>query len=251
MDDSRKELVLVTPVWNDASRLARFGPELAAALAQWEKPVRWIVADDGSSPDEVERLNELVESLWPVYPAIGMLRSAVRNRKGGTIRLAWDASPDAEWLAFIDADGAISTGDLARLLERAMEDGATRAVVAIREDSPENPVERPFTRNLAFRIFSSITRWLLAVPFRDTQCGAKIIPGAAYHSLRPRLRETGFAFDAELLLALRESGCPIEEVAVAWSEQDGGKVHPLRDGWGMLAALWRIRGRARAGHYRA
>ena len=250
MEDRRQELVLVTPVWNDSARLARFGPELAAMLAGGARPVRWIVVDDGSGAGEVERLEKLVETFRQTYPVVGLMRHAVRSRKGGAIRNAWDACPEADWLAFVDADGAISAGDMAALMDRAMR-GPAQAVVAIRRDSPETPVVRPFLRGLSFRIFTSVTRALLNVPFSDSQCGAKVIPGAAYRHVRPLLQETGFAFDAELLLALRGYGCPIEEVPVAWSEQEHGKVHPLRDAWRILAGLFRIRHRSRSGHYRA
>jgi len=46
---AEEEIVLVTPVWNDSKRLSEFGPSLAQALAASELPVRWVVADDGSS----------------------------------------------------------------------------------------------------------------------------------------------------------------------------------------------------------
>ena len=57
------------------------------------------------------------------------------------------------------------------------------------------------------------------------------------------LRETGLAFDSELLATLKRDGAEWLEVPVSWVEKKGGKVHPLRDAWGMLAALWRVRRR--------
>jgi predicted glycosyl hydrolase (DUF1957 family) len=55
------------------------------------------------------------------------------------------------------------------------------------------------------------------------------------------LRENGFAFDSELLGHLAQAGCEWREVPVGWTEKKGGKVKPLRDAWGMIAALWRLR----------
>ena len=60
MPDASDEIVLVTPVWNDAARLEAFGPELAAALASAGLPLRWVIADDGSCADERERLVALL-----------------------------------------------------------------------------------------------------------------------------------------------------------------------------------------------
>ena len=42
MPDASDEIVLVTPVWNDAARLDAFGPELAVALASAGLTPRWV-----------------------------------------------------------------------------------------------------------------------------------------------------------------------------------------------------------------
>jgi hypothetical protein len=249
VENENQKIILVTPVWNDSARLARFGTALAAVLADKALPVRWIIADDGSSPTEKARLEELLVEFSRVYPAVGIMGKHHRSRKGGAIRKAWDAYPEADLLAFVDADGAISAEDVMVLVERARTDASGSSVVAIRNDSVSTPVQRPIFRALSFSIFVTITRRLLGVEFKDTQCGAKVIMGPAYRAVLPKLMETGFAFDAELLLALQVNGFPVTEAPLAWTEQESGKVHPLLDSWGMLAALMRIRKRARGGWY--
>lgn len=52
-------IILVTPVWKDSTRLAAFGGSLARALAVGKLPVRWIIADDDSRPDEIQLFEEL------------------------------------------------------------------------------------------------------------------------------------------------------------------------------------------------
>jgi hypothetical protein len=248
VDDS-PTILLVTPVWNDSARLAGFGPALAKALAASGLKVSWVIADDGSSAGEQAALNALAGTLSAGFPAVRLMRLDQRSRKGGAVRMAWDAGPAEGLLAFVDADGAVSADVMLNLLSEAVSKSGQAAVVGVRRDSPTTPVRRPVFRRLAFSLFTALTRKMLGVDFADTQCGAKVVPAAVYRSIRPRLKETGFAFDAELLLALREQGCPVIEVPVPWSEQADGKVRPARDAWGMLAALRRIRQRARAGHY--
>ncbi|HKK17484.1 MAG TPA: hypothetical protein VJ952_02285, partial [Opitutales bacterium] len=63
------------------------------------------------------------------------------------------------------------------------------------------------------------------------------------------LRERGFIFDVELLLALDQAGYPVAEMRIPWREIPGGKVHPLRDAWAMIAGLGRIRRRLKLGAY--
>ena len=249
MERESREIILVTPVWNDSGRLGRFGPALADALARAALPIHWIIADDGSRGEEQRNLQELVSRFKERYASLGILHSQVRSRKGGAIRLAWESFPHARYLAFVDADGAVSAGETLRLIDRMLELERDCAVVGVREDTPEAPVHRRPSRVWTFLLFKSIVNRLLRSEFTDTQCGAKVICGDDYRRLSPLLRERGFAFDVELMLALKENGVRLEEVPVAWNEREGGKVRPLRDGWGMLRALFRIRRRFMAGHY--
>ncbi len=244
-----QSLVLVTPVWNDSLRLGRFGPSLARALTESGLPVRWIVADDGSPVEEQVRVQDLVGSFRELYPHVESMLFTERSHKGGAIYSAWDACPDADWVGFVDADGAIDADSTVRLLKHALAQGKAGGCVGVRHDAKETPVKRPFYRALSFRLFSFVMHRLIGIRFEDTQCGAKVVPGSAYHHVAPSLKERGYIFDVELLLALDLHGCRIEELRIPWSEMDGGKVHPFRDAWPMLAGLLRIRKRLQRGEY--
>ena len=65
----------------------------------------------------------------------------------------------------------------------------------------------------------------------------------AYEAIRSRLREKRFAFDVELLIALRQSGARIIEVPIDWHDVPGSKLHFLRDSGQMLAAVIKMRRR--------
>jgi hypothetical protein len=240
---SNIQIVLVTPVWNDSRRLELFGPKLAQALSSSGLSVRWIVADDGSSALEQGKVTALVECLQVVYPNVEAMLFEERSRKGGAIYQAWDACPQADLLAFVDADGAIDAQSLLRLIERACERFPDAGVIGIRHDAVDTPADRPWSRALSFRIFTALVRGIVGIDFEDTQCGAKVIPAAAYRAVSSQLLERGFVFDVELLQALVAHGCEIEQMAIPWREMPGGKVKPLRDAWGMIGGLLRIRKR--------
>lgn len=241
-----QSVVLVTPVWNDATRLGLFGPSLARALAASGLPVRWIVADDGSSQEEQGRVQELVRCFSEQYPAVEAMLFAERSHKGGAVYSAWDACPEADWLGFVDADGAIDADSTIRLIQHAMAQGTNGGCIGIRHDAADTPVDRPMGRALSFKVFSYLVHRLVGIRFEDTQCGAKIVPGGGYRAVASKLKERGYIFDVELLLALDRYGCRIEELRIPWREMAGGKVHPWRDAWPMLAGLLRIRKRHKA-----
>ncbi|MGB1127051.1 MAG: glycosyltransferase [Opitutales bacterium] len=244
MQDSDTTIVLVTPVWMDSKRLGKFGPELAKAIAESGLPVRWIVSDDGSGAEEQGRVEQLVESLQQVYPRVEALLLPERSRKGEAIYCAWNQCPDARWLAFVDADGAVAASSTLDLIRRAMQLGDLGACIAVRQDSAATPVQRTKGRAVSFKLFSFLVRRIVAIQFTDTQCGAKVVPGAVYFKVAKLLHERGFVFDVELLLLLQRFGATIEELPVPWSEVDGSKILPFRDAWGMVAGLLRIRCRS-------
>ena len=249
MQDCPLEIILVTPVWNDSVRLARFGPRLAGELAASGLPVTWVISDDGSSQSERLALGALLAKLRPLYPRIGLHFLPQRSRKGGAVRAAWELYPDADWLAFIDADGAIAADVMIGLIRQAIAMGTGSTVVAVRRDSSLTPVRRSRLRHFCFRAFRWFERLVLPLPFEDTQCGAKVVSGQDWRELAPLIRENGFAFDAELLLALALNRRKIIEEPVPWTEQACGRVRLLRDALPMLAALGRISIRAKAGRY--
>ena len=243
MTQTEPSIALVTPVWNDSTRLAGFGPKLAEALLQSGLPVRWIVADDGSTAEEKEKVTKLVETFRATYPRVEAMLFEARSHKGGAIYAAWDACPGATWLAFVDADGAVDAPSMVHLLQAAVAAGASGGCIGGRHDSDETPLQRPLGRMLSFYVFTKLVHLLTGIRYEDTQCGAKVIPAAGYRQISANLQQRGFVFDVELLLALELAGYQIKELRIPWREMPGGKVNPLRDAWGMIAGLLRIRRR--------
>ena len=239
------------PVWNDSARLAKFSPELASALNASELPVRWIIADDGSSDAEKAKVKALVDSFRESYSMVEAMFIDQRSCKGGAVYSAWDACPEATWLAFVDCDGAVSARSMISLMEKAVELGANAGCVGVRRDSEETPLRRPLGRLISFYIFSTLVHLLTGIRFQDTQCGAKVLPAEGYRQVAGKLKERGFIFDVELLLAIAQANYQVKELCIPWSEVPGGKVNPLRDAWTMIGGLLRIRRRSKAGLYRA
>jgi hypothetical protein len=243
MTETPVQILLVTPVWNDSTRLSRYGGELAAALAASPLPIRWVIADDGSETVEHGRLIALRDRFAAVFPHIGVHFAASHRGKGAVIREAWTLEPDAEWLAFVDADGSVPAGDMLRLIARAVECG--RSVIGIRKRTEATRIVESPWRGFLHRGFILTTHMLLGLKCEDPQCGGKVLHGGQYRRVAPLLREDGWAFDSELLAALHRDGSDWLEIPINWEEKKGGKVKPLRDAWLMLAALFRIRRRLR------
>ncbi len=241
MPENPSQILLVTPVWNDSARLAEFGKSLAKALAGSSLPIHWIIADDGSARSEHTRLTELRASFARVFPYVGLHFAKQHHGKGSVVREAWALAPDAEWLAFVDADGSVTAEDLLALIETALASGSS--VMGVRKRTATTRVVESPWRALVHRGFLLAAHLLLDLQCEDPQCGVKILKGRDYRAVAHRLCENGLAFDSELLATLKRGGMDWLDIPVTWTEKKGGKVKPLRDAWGMFAALLRIRNR--------
>ncbi|HEY1582156.1 MAG TPA: glycosyltransferase [Chthoniobacterales bacterium] len=240
------DFFLVIPAYRESERLPAFLRELLAELPTADFRCQVLVVDDGSGPLEQGRLAHLTTKLAESEELLPALFLEKNLGKGGAIRAGWEHAQDAKWVCFVDADGAILPNEIRRLLEIAAQPNEEAAIFGSRIKMLGKKVERTFLRHCMGRVFALLVGLLITPQIYDSQCGIKIIPGAAYRKVKGRLRENGFGFDVELLAALLDEGIPIREVPIDWKDQAGSKVSIVRDTIRLYAGLQRIRRRRRA-----
>lgn len=238
-------LGLVIPCFRERETIPRLLDDIAAEPGLDPASSRILVVDDGSPPGFVEAAREAVHSRISTMPGLEFLELPQNVGKGGTVRAGWNhLAATSTHLAFMDADGAVSAGEMARLAAVSRQDPG-KALFASRIRMKGRRIDRHATRHYMGRVFATMVGLLIDPDVYDSQCGGKILPAAAYQSIEPLLRETGFAFDVEILAALNHVGIEVVEIPVDWADQPDSKVRMLRDPLRMFAALWRIRARAR------
>lgn len=234
---------LVVPCFRESGRIGVFLPELCGTM-QALGNVRVLVVDDGSGADEVRRMSDIVEDLRTKHDCLLPLKALPENLgKGGAVYAGWVDHGGADWLAFVDADGACPAAEVARLFLMTNDN---TALFASRVKMLGRRVDRLFKRHLLGRIYATLVSELLDIPVYDSQCGLKLVPRSAYERIADRLSIHGFAFDVDLMVTLLDSGCRIEEVPIEWHEIPGGKVRLLRDSWLMARDVMAIRARRTA-----
>lgn len=94
-------------------------------------------------------------------------------------------------------------------------------------------------------------RHLVDIPFRDTQCGLKLLSRKAADEILRHQRIDGFAFDAEMVVLAHRLDLDIREVPVRWSHDAASKVSMVRDSMAMSRDVVRIVRRLRVGKLQA
>ena len=92
-------------------------------------------------------------------------------------------------------------------------------------------------------------RRLTGLPFKDTQCGFKLMRTDMARGLLAQQSVGGFAFDVELLMRARNLGLRVVEVPVTYVHDDDSRVNPLtaspRMALDLVRLAWRLRLRRR------
>ncbi len=102
-------------------------------------------------------------------------------------------------------------------------------------------VTQPFSRRLASRVFNVLVRIFFGLPFTDTQCGAKVFRSESMRQILPYVETSNFAFDVDLLFAMKNAGMKVREVPTVWRNVEGSRIDLASASARMFASIVRLR----------
>jgi dolichyl-phosphate beta-glucosyltransferase len=240
------ECEIIIPCYRESQRLPRFLEDLAPLVSASRVTGRITIVDDGSGEQEVSNLLKAVEPIMTQFPQAFRppLLLADNLGKGGAVYAGWKsvAAHGAEYLGFIDADGSTNGTQFCKLVEHLdLNKEEVDGVLGSRVKMLGNPVGRSLKRHLMGRCFATLVSNMTGLEVYDSQCGAKVFKREVFLAVEPTLKETGFVFDVELILASLLKGYRLLELPVSWTDTPGSKVHLVRDTLQMFLGLSRIR----------
>ncbi len=97
------------------------------------------------------------------------------------------------------------------------------------------------SRLIASRGFNLLVRLVLGLPYKDTQCSAKIFRRDAIRDVVDEVKTINFAFDASLLYLMKRRGYRIREVPITWSDVEHSSLRMRRAVPSMLWAVMKLR----------
>lgn len=217
-------LSVVLPCRNLAAVLGSNLAALRAFLTPLGIPYELIPADDGSTDGSADVLRREAETHPDTRPVL-----TGRHAGKGAALLDGAAGARYAWILFLDGDLDIRPDSLGAFCDAALRTGADAVLGSKRH--PASQVRYPLRRRILSALYHGAVRRLLGLPVSDTQAGMKLIRRGAFAEAAPRLLVRRFAFDLELLAALRACGRTLAEAPVVLD-------HACRWGCVTLPMLW-------------
>ncbi|WII71619.1 glycosyltransferase family 2 protein [Bdellovibrio sp. 22V] len=234
---------VVIPAYNEEMRL----PKTLQALQRYmEQPHReWkihevIVVNDGSDDGTVAT----VEQHQKNWTALQLHSFAQNHGKGAAVHEGLRVAK-SDWVLIADADMATPWEELEKLW---IEHSDAHLVMGSRALPQSDIVVRQhWLRQSMGKTFNKILKLFIGLPFKDTQCGFKLLRNDSFFraEVLSKLRVQRFAWDVEVILFLMNNKKKIVEVPIRWQHQEASHVHILKDSLEMLIAVLKMKRRVR------
>ncbi|MGW0705796.1 dolichyl-phosphate beta-glucosyltransferase [Streptomyces sp. NPDC002643] len=229
----QRSVEIVVPVYNEAHVLADSVGRLHAYLEDaFPFPFRITIADNASTDGTWRVALGLTDRL----PHVHAVRLDAKGR-GRALKHVWSRST-ADVVAYMDVD--LSTGLEGFLpLVAPLLSGHSDLAIGSRLHRQADVVRGP-KREFVSRSYNLLLKLGLAARFSDAQCGFKAIRTEVFRALAPRIEDTAWFFDTELLVLAQRNGLRIHEVPVDWVDDPDSRVDIVRTAVDDLKGMGRM-----------
>jgi glycosyltransferase involved in cell wall biosynthesis len=237
------QLSIVIPAYNESQRIEATLERVLFCVQErgWDAEV--LVVDDGSTDDTTE----IVQKWMVQHPRLHLVLNPGNRGKGYSVRNGL-LQAAGEIVMFTDADLSSPMEEAERLIE-ALHAGADVAIGSRWLDKQKQTVHQPLYRRFFGRCFNWVTRKVMGLPFKDTQCGFKAFKREAAQTIFRLQTIERWGFDPEILFIARKLKYTIVEVPVTWGHDERSRISYLKDGMKMLEEMGQIRTNSVRGRY--
>jgi glycosyltransferase involved in cell wall biosynthesis len=236
-------LSIVIPAYNESARIEDALERVLSCINErgWDAEV--LVVDDGSKDDTAA----IVQRWMATHPRLHLIQNPGNKGKGYSVRNGL-LQAAGEIVMFTDADLSAPMEEAERLIA-ALEYGADVAIGSRWMDRTRQTIHQPLYRQFFGRCFNWVTRTIMGLPYKDTQCGFKAFKRDAAQIIFRLQTIERWGFDPEILFIARKLKYIVREVPVTWGHDERSRMSYLKDGMKMLEDMARIRSNSIRGRY--
>ncbi len=229
------ELSIIVPAYNEETRISKTLHD----YIRYFEPVygdnfELLVITDGCKDRTCEVISEIGSDNIRHY------NFKERLGKGGAISKGYRLSKGAI-VSYTDADGSISPDQLSYLINVLNTSDCDGVAASRYIEGGSTGGSLPLTRWITSRAYNLMVRSLFALPYKDTQCGAKVFRDHVAHDIFEDLKITDWAFDVNLLNNAHKRGYVVKEVGIEWKDSPGSNVKLYRVVPKMFLSTFRLR----------
>lgn len=235
-------LSLILPAYNEEKRLPRtfklLKEAIDASVFKLADLQEILIIDDGSG----DRTIEVSEAARGDLPQIRVIPVRPNQGKGNAIHTGLRQAR-GDWMLIADADTATPWDQFVKVWSAVQQSREPAQVAIGSRDLPDSElrIQQSWVREHMGKTFNFIVRMITGLPFRDTQCGFKLIHRGSIQPFLGQLQVKRFAWDVEFLMFARSRKLNVIEVPVAWEHQDESRVNPIKDSLEMLLRVIQMR----------
>jgi len=229
-------LLILIPAYNEEARIEPVLRDYAQFFGKnYSGKTQILVVLNGCTDNTLG----VVRRVAADYFSVGALEFKAPIGKGGALIEGLKLAPLADFIGYVDADGATPPHAFLDLVKKMSE---ADCVVGSRW-LPDSVIHQAQTGNRKFasRVFHFVVQLLFQLNIHDTQCGAKVMKREVIEKVHPFLRIADMAFDINLLVAIKRAGFKIAEVPTEWTDKAGSKVVLFRSSLTMFLSVVRVR----------
>jgi len=225
-------LSVLVPFYNEKNTLELCVHDISKYLDSRPFESELILIDDGSTDGSAD----IARQLCAIYARVKVVRHERNLGKGAAIKSGIEQARGL-YIGYLDTD--LSTKP--DTFDQALAKLDVRTLVFASRSHGDSFItkQQPLFRVIAGKLFNFCIRWMLDLPYRDTQCGFK----AFHKDVKPvalSVMSDGWAFDAELLYRAKQAGLSLGELPVVWQHHDESRVK-LSDAPRIYGELKRIK----------
>ena len=235
------EISVVIPAYNEEKRIGTSLKKVIGYLSSNFDKYEIIIVDDGST----DNINKIIAK--HKGKNIKVLRNKKNRGKGYSVKRGI-LNAKYSLVLFSDSDLATPIEELGKFLGYIKHYDIVIASRNLKESRIK--VKQPVYRQLMGGFFPLLVNLIALRGFKDTQCGFKLFKTDIAKRIVQLQTFERFSFDVEILFIAKKLGCKIKEAPVAWIDQKGSKVNPIKDSIKMLIDLFKIRHNNLLGKYK-